>query len=74
MVNEAVVSTAGSKSRWEMVDLTHTLPEWKNPQGGAIPITYRDILRAGGNTELEIAAIADEPEGVALAENLLGAH
>lgn len=64
----------GNKSRWEMVDLTHTLPEWKNPQGGAIPITYRDILKAGGKTELEIAAIEDELEGVALVENLLGAH
>jgi uncharacterized phage-associated protein len=64
----------GHKSRWEMVDLTHTLPEWKNPQGGAIPITYRDILKAGGKTELETAAIEDELEGVALAENLLGAH
>jgi uncharacterized phage-associated protein len=69
-----VSQTHGNKSRWEMVDLTHTLPEWKNPQGGAIPITYRDILRAGGKTELEIAAIEDELEGVALAENLLGAH
>jgi uncharacterized phage-associated protein len=58
-----VFQTHGNKTRWEMVD-----------QGGAIPITYRDILKAGGKTELEIAAIEDELEGVALAENLLGAH
>ena len=64
----------GHKSRWELVDLTHKLPEWKNPQGSAIPIQYRDILKAGGKTEIEIAAVEDELEGVALAENLLGAR
>ncbi len=62
----------GAKSRWELVDLTHKLPEWKDPQGSAIPIQYRDILKAGGKTDLEIAAVEDELEGVALIENLLG--
>jgi len=71
---QEVFQSHGNKSRWELVELTHKLPEWKNPQGGAIPIAYRDILKAGGKTELEIAAVEDELEGVALAENLLGAH
>ena len=71
---DQVFQQHGRKSRWELVELTHKLPEWKNPQGGAIPIQYRDILRAAGKTELEIAAVEDELEGVALAENLLGAH
>src|SRR5438105_5053028 len=47
----------GGKSRWDLVNFTHKLPEWKDPQGGAIPITFRDILKAGGKTELEIAAV-----------------
>ena len=64
----------GTKTRWELVELTHKLPEWKHPQGSAIPIQYRDILKAGGKTDLEIAAVEDELEGVALVENLLGAH
>jgi uncharacterized phage-associated protein len=64
----------GNKNRWELVELTHKLPEWKNPQGSAIPIAYRDILKAGGKTELEITAIEDELEGVALTENLFGAR
>ena len=58
----------GSKTRWELVDLTHKLPEWKDPQGSAVPITYRDILKAAGKTELEISSIEDELEGVALAD------
>ena len=56
------------------MELTRQLPEWTNPQGSAIPIQYRDILKAGGKTDLEIAAIEDELEGVAWMENLLGAH
>ncbi|WCJ59360.1 Panacea domain-containing protein [Fontisphaera persica] len=62
----------GRKSRWELVDLTHQLPEWQNPLGGAIPITYRDILRAEGKTEWEIAAIEEELANVALMEKVLG--
>jgi uncharacterized phage-associated protein len=64
----------GKKNRWELVKLTHELPEWKDPQGGAIPISVRDILRAGGKTDVEIAAIEDELEGVALAETVFGAR
>ncbi len=73
-VLEDVFRQHGRKSRWELVDFTHNLPEWKNPQGGAIPIQYRDILQAAGRTPSEIAAVEDELEGLALAENLLGAH
>ena len=71
---QKVFQSHGNRSRWELVALTHTLPEWKNPQAGAVPIAYRDILKAGGKTELEIAVIEDELDGVALAETLLGAH
>ena len=71
---DGVFRAHGNKSRWELVDLTHKLPEWQDPQGGAVPISYRDILKAGGKTELEIAAIEDELEGVALAETVLGAR
>jgi hypothetical protein len=71
---DEIFKAHGRKTRWELVDLTHKLPEWKDPQGGAIPITARDILKAGGKTELEIAAIEDELEGVALAETVFGAR
>jgi uncharacterized phage-associated protein len=64
----------GKKTRWQLVELTHKLPEWKDPQGSAIPISVRDILKAGGKSELEIAAIEDELEGVALAETVFGAR
>ncbi len=63
----------GSLGRWELVELTHKLPEWKHPHGSAIPISVRDILKAGGKSDLEIAAIEDEIDGVAIAESILGA-
>lgn len=42
----------GHKSRWDLVELTHQLPEWIDPEGSAIPIGYRDILKAGGQKRL----------------------
>jgi hypothetical protein len=51
----------------------HTFPEWQNPKGSAIPIDYRDILKAGGKTDLEIAAIEEEMEHLALTDRLLSA-
>ncbi|MGH9424894.1 MAG: Panacea domain-containing protein [Terriglobia bacterium] len=71
---DEVFKEHGRKSRWELVDWTHKLPEWKDPHGSAIPITYRDILRAGNKTEVEIAAILDELESLFIAENFLGAR
>jgi len=71
---DEIFNQYGRKNRWELVELTHKLPEWKDPQGSAIPITFRDILKAGGKTELEIAAIEDELEGLAVAETILGAR
>ena len=58
---QEVFAHHGRKSRWEIVDWMHdNLPEWTNPEGTSIPITYGDILRAGKKSEVEIAAIEDE--------------
>jgi len=61
----------GKLSRWELVKLCHDLPEWKDPHGSAIPISYRDILKAGGKSDLEIAAVEDELDELADADLLL---
>jgi uncharacterized phage-associated protein len=61
----------GAMNRWDLVRLSHELPEWQDPNGSAIPIQYRDILRAGNKTEGEIAAIEAELESLAAAEALL---
>ncbi|MGH7459461.1 MAG: Panacea domain-containing protein [Longimicrobiales bacterium] len=61
----------GQYSRWDLVDLAHGLPEWQDPKGSAIPISYRDILKAGGKTDAEAAQIVDELEELAMADLLL---
>jgi hypothetical protein len=64
----------GRKSRWDLVELTHQLPEWVDPEGSAIPISYRDILKAGGKSDLEIAAIESELSELVEADLLLASR
>jgi len=68
---DEVFNEHGRKSRWELVKLTHDLPEWQDPNGGSLPITYRDILRAADKTEAEIAAVEGEIESLALTQALV---
>ncbi len=68
---EEIFSIYGKLSRWELVNLSHDLPEWQDPNGSAIPIQYRDILRAGSKTESEIAAVEAELESLVAAEAML---
>jgi uncharacterized phage-associated protein len=68
---EEIFAKYGRLSRWNLVDLSHELGEWQDPKGSAIPIEYRDILRAGNKTESEIAAVESELEALAAAEAML---
>lgn len=62
----------GAKSRWDLRDFTHTLPEWQDPKGSTIRIEYKDILSHEGKTDAEIASILEEIEGLALMDKYLG--
>jgi uncharacterized phage-associated protein len=68
---EEIFAEYGKLSRWNLVDLSHGLAEWQDPKGSAIPIEYRDILRAGKKTESEIAAVESELGALAAAEAML---
>ena len=68
---EEVFSNFGKMNRWDLVRVSHELPEWQDPNGSAIPIQYRDILRAGNKTESEIAAVEAELESLAATEAML---
>lgn len=68
---EEIFARFGKMGRWELVNLSHELPEWQDPRGSAIAIEYRDILRAGNKTESEIAAIEAELDALAVAEAML---
>lgn len=62
---DAVFKAHGHLSRWKIVDLVHTLPEWHDPEGGALAIGYADILRAFNKKPEEIAAIVNELSSLA---------
>jgi uncharacterized phage-associated protein len=68
---DGVFAEHGKKRRWDLVDFTHGLPEWQDPNGGSIPIAYRDILQVAGKTEAEIIAIENEIESLAMTETLV---
>lgn len=68
---DEIFALHGHKTRWQLRDLCHALPEWRDPQGSALPIEYRDILAACQKTEAEIATVEQEIDSLALAEALL---
>lgn len=61
----------GSWNRWKIVEYLHTLPEWQDPNGSAIPISYRDILAAGQKNPAEISMVEEELESLSAVENIL---
>lgn len=62
----------GGMNQWKLVDELHEFPEWQDPQGSSIPITYRDILTAIGRTPMEISAIEAEIDSLGLADQVFG--
>ena len=68
---DEIYAAYGKMSRWDLVRMSHELPEWQDPNGSAIPIEYRDSLRAGNKTESEIAAVETELESLAATEAML---
>ena len=60
-VIDSVVEKYGKMDVWPLVDnVMHKLPEWKDPQGSAIPIHFVDIMKALNKSEKEIAVALEE--------------
>jgi uncharacterized phage-associated protein len=68
---DEIYAKLGRMGRWELVRLSHDLPEWQDPNGSSIPIQYSDILRPGNKTETEIAVVESELESLAATEAML---
>ncbi len=64
----------GRLSRWALVELVHRLPEWKDPEGSALPIDYADILKTQNKAPEEIRAIEDELNAISQVEYYLSAR
>ena len=63
-----VLGRLNSKSKWELRDLSHDLPEWRDPAGSSTPLEIEDILRAEGRTDLEIETLKDEIASLAVVQ------
>jgi len=68
---DEIYTAYGKMNRWDLVRVSRELAEWQDPNGSAIPIQYREILRAGNKTESEIATVEAELESLAAAEAML---
>ena len=67
----SVFQRFGHMNRWTLVERLHELPEWKDPDGSALPIRYSDILKAGGKSEQDIAAVMSELQSLNASELLV---
>ena len=50
----------GGSNEWDLVDYTHTLPEWTDPKQSSAPIDPGAILKSEGFTKKEIARVESE--------------
>ena len=59
---EEIFQKFGRLDRWKLVEYTHTLPEWKEPEqdNSACSLEYEDILKGVGKTPEEAAEICRE--------------
>jgi uncharacterized phage-associated protein len=65
----------GHFDKWKLVKLSHTLPEWENPNGSSIRIELEDILKKGGHkSDDEIESIKDEIKHTRAIHSLFGAE
>jgi uncharacterized phage-associated protein len=60
----AINEQYGRLSWWQLRQLTHDLPEWRDPQGSSIPIEHEEILRAEGKSPEEIERLTQQAEEV----------
>jgi uncharacterized phage-associated protein len=68
---EEVFNEFRAHNQWQLIDFVHTLPEWQDPHGSAIPIDYKDILVAGNKTPIEIQTIEEDLQNIATVKWLL---
>src|SRR4028118_844048 len=62
----------GHLGRWQLVELTHKLPEWIDPEGSSLPIDPADILLSEGYSEEDVAEMRAEWDEAAYAASLFG--
>ena len=70
-VLDQVYAKYGHLDRWDLVDFTHTLPEWTETTS-SVSIDPADILRAACKSQKDIERIAAEAETQRFLANITG--
>jgi len=70
-VIDEVFAEFGGIGKWDLVRLTHELPEWRDPGRSSLPIQPEEILRSAGKAAEEIEAIVDAAEGAWFVERMV---
>jgi uncharacterized phage-associated protein len=69
---QSIYEEYGRMNKWDLVDRLHEmLPEWHDPRGSCLPISYSDVLRAVGKDDAEIAEIENELDLLAFMDESL---
>ena len=68
---DGVFAQFGGMSRWEIRDYSHTLPEWRDPNGSSLPIAWRDILLAEGLSDDDVRDVEEGLHAEEFAADLL---
>lgn len=69
---DGVFERYGRLSRWEIRDLSHSLPEWRDPQESCVPIRIRDILVHQGMSERDALAVEEALTAETYADQIAG--
>ncbi|MBI5709757.1 MAG: SocA family protein [Candidatus Eisenbacteria bacterium] len=55
-----IASVFRALDQWQLSDLTHALPEFRDPSGSHLPISPEDILRALSKTDEEVEEVRED--------------
>jgi len=70
LILDEIDAMYGKVDKWSLAELTHELPEWRDPCGSSLPIDPADILRAESRCEQEIQHIAENAEQALLLDKI----
>jgi uncharacterized phage-associated protein len=62
----------GDYTGFELAEMSHKFPEWKDPKGSTIPIEFSDILKSLDFSEEDLHRIADELKAEQALDTLFG--
>ena len=68
---DATYAEFGAMSQWQIRDFSHSLPEWRDPDGSSVPIRIKDILLSEGLSEDDAREVLEALGAEEFADRLL---